>query len=97
MVKHQCSSRKSDTPSRVFLPGMKQSRPVSPFVVAFNLLTAMIRSHLTAGKDADLVVINGNPAKKINDIEKVQTVFKDGVGYDSAKLIESARGAVGLH
>lgn len=52
---------------------------------------------ITAGKDADLVVINGNPAKNINDIEKVQTVFKDGFGYDSAKLIESVRGAVGLH
>ena len=52
---------------------------------------------IAAGKDADLVVINGNPAKKIDDIEKVKTVFKDGVGYDSAKLIESVRGAVGLH
>jgi len=52
---------------------------------------------IAAGKDADLVVINGNPAKNINDMEKVQTVFKEGVGYDSAKLIESVRGAVGLH
>ncbi len=52
---------------------------------------------IAAGKDADLVVINGNPAKNINDIEKVETVFKDGVGYDSAKLIESVNGAVGLH
>lgn len=52
---------------------------------------------IAAGKDADLVLINGNPAKNINDIEKVQTVFKDGVGYDSAKLIESVHGAVGLH
>jgi imidazolonepropionase-like amidohydrolase len=52
---------------------------------------------IATGKDADLVVINGNPAKKIEDIEKVVTVFKEGVGYDSAKLIESAQGAVGLH
>ena len=52
---------------------------------------------IAAGKDADLVVINGNPAKNIDDIEKVETVFKDGVGYDSAKLIESVNGAVGLH
>jgi len=48
------------------------------------------------GKMADLVVIHGNPAANIEDIEKVEIVFKDGVGYDSAKLIESARGAVGL-
>ena len=51
---------------------------------------------LAAGKQADLVVIDGDPSAKINDIEKVETVFKDGVGYDSAKLVESVRGLVGL-
>ena len=35
-------------------------------------------------------------SKKIADIENVETVFKDGVGYDSAKLIESMRGLVGI-
>ncbi|MFZ0758730.1 MAG: amidohydrolase family protein [Candidatus Sulfotelmatobacter sp.] len=50
---------------------------------------------IAAGKQADLVVIKGDPSKKIEDIEKVETVFKDGVGYDSAKLIESVRGMVG--
>ncbi len=30
-------------------------------------------------------------------LERVEIVFKDGVGYDSAKLIESVRGAIGLH
>jgi imidazolonepropionase-like amidohydrolase len=52
---------------------------------------------LAPGKQADLVVIHGNPAENIADIEKVETVFQDGVGYDSAKLIESVRGAVALH
>ena len=51
---------------------------------------------LAAGKQADLVVIDGDPSGNIKDIEKVETVFKDGVGYDSAKLIESVRGLVGL-
>ncbi|HZQ69746.1 MAG TPA: amidohydrolase family protein [Terriglobales bacterium] len=51
---------------------------------------------IAAGKNADLVVIKGNPAEKISDIENVETVFKDGVGYDSAKLIESVRGLVGI-
>jgi imidazolonepropionase-like amidohydrolase len=50
---------------------------------------------IAAGKQADLVVIKGDPSKKIEDIESVETVFKDGVGYDSGKLIESVRGAVG--
>ena len=51
---------------------------------------------IAAGKQADLVVIKGDPSKKIEDIENVETVFKDGVGYDSAKLIESVRGMVGI-
>jgi hypothetical protein len=49
------------------------------------------------GKQADLVVIKGDPSRNIDDIEKVEVVFKNGVGYDSAKLMESARGSVGLH
>jgi imidazolonepropionase-like amidohydrolase len=52
---------------------------------------------LTPGKAADIVILRGNPAEKISDIEKVDVVFKDGVGYDSAKLIESVKGSVGLN
>jgi imidazolonepropionase-like amidohydrolase len=52
---------------------------------------------VAAGRQADLVVIHGDLAKNIADIENVEIVFKDGVGYDSAKLIESVRGTVGLH
>lgn len=51
---------------------------------------------IAAGKQADLVVIKGDPSKKIEDIENVETVFKDGIGFDSAKLIESVRGLVGV-
>ena len=47
------------------------------------------------GKDADLVVVDGDPAKTIADIEKVETVFKDGVGYDPAALLASVRGRYG--
>jgi len=50
---------------------------------------------IATGKQADLVVIKGDPSKKIEDIENVETVFKDGVGYDSAMLIDSVRGVVG--
>ena len=51
---------------------------------------------IAAGKQADLVVIHGDPSANIADIEKVETVFKDGIGYDSVKLINSVRGLVGL-
>ena len=48
------------------------------------------------GKTADLVVLGANPAENIANIEKVETVFKDGVGYDPLKLIKSDTGLVGL-
>ena len=51
---------------------------------------------IEVGKTADLVVVNGNPASSIQDIRNVELVFKDGVGYDSKKLFESAKGLVGL-
>jgi imidazolonepropionase-like amidohydrolase len=52
---------------------------------------------LATGKQADLVVIDGNPAEHITDIEKVELVFKNGVSYDPAKLLDSVRGQVGFH
>ena len=50
---------------------------------------------IAAGKAADLVVIKGDPSQKIEDIENTEIVFKDGIGYDPAKLIESVRGTAG--
>jgi imidazolonepropionase-like amidohydrolase len=51
---------------------------------------------IAAGKIADLVVINGDPVSKPAEIRKVVTVFKDGIGYDSPRMIESVRGLVGI-
>ena len=51
---------------------------------------------LAPGKQADLVVVRGDPSSRISDIENVEIVFKDGIGYDSAKLLQSVRGLVGL-
>jgi hypothetical protein len=50
---------------------------------------------IAPGKNADLIVVRGNPAANINDIEKVDLVFKDGVGFDSAKLLDSVKGRYG--
>jgi enamidase len=51
---------------------------------------------IAAGKQADLVVVDGDPSKTIADVRKVQTVFKQGIGFDPAKLIASVSGKVGL-
>ncbi|TMA73848.1 MAG: amidohydrolase [Deltaproteobacteria bacterium] len=51
---------------------------------------------IAPGKDADLVVVQGDPSKNIAEIEKVEIVFKQGVGYDSQKLFDSVRGVVGM-
>lgn len=52
---------------------------------------------LTPGKQADIMIVKGDPSKNIRDIENVEIVFKDGVGFDSKKLLESVKGQVGIH
>ena len=94
------------------IPGFANQRQVELFVDAgFTPLEAISIStlngatylgrdkrvgSLAAGKQADLVVINGNPAAAIGDIRRVETVFKQGVGYDPAKLIASVSGKAGI-
>jgi imidazolonepropionase-like amidohydrolase len=51
---------------------------------------------LEVGKQADMVLVRGDPSRDISDIRNVETVFKNGVGYDSAKLIQAVRGTVGV-
>jgi enamidase len=52
---------------------------------------------IAAGKQADLVVVRGDPSARIDDVENVELVFKQGVGYDSPKIFDSVKGRVGLH
>jgi imidazolonepropionase-like amidohydrolase len=51
---------------------------------------------IAAGKQADILIVRGDPSKNISDIENVEVVFKDGIGYDAAKLVKDANGWVGL-
>jgi predicted amidohydrolase YtcJ len=48
------------------------------------------------GKLADLVVLEGDLTADPSVIRAVRIVFKNGVGYDPAKLIESTKGRVGV-
>ncbi len=51
---------------------------------------------IEAGKLADLVVVKGDPSRRIADAENVEIVFKDGYAYDPARLLDSVRGMVGI-
>lgn len=51
---------------------------------------------IAVGKQADLVVIDGDPATRISEIRRVEVVFKNGVGYSSEKLFGAVRGLVGV-
>ncbi|HMG23113.1 MAG TPA: amidohydrolase family protein [Kofleriaceae bacterium] len=52
---------------------------------------------IAVGKNADLVVVKGDPSTRIADIENVEIVFKDGVGFDSAKLFASVKARYGQY
>jgi hypothetical protein len=51
---------------------------------------------VAVGKQADLVVLRGDPTRSAADIKNVVTVFRQGIGYDSATLIAATKGWVGI-
>jgi imidazolonepropionase-like amidohydrolase len=94
------------------IPGFSNQRQIELLVEAgFTPLEAItigtqngaryLRRHsrigtIAKGKQADLIVINGDPSTNIGDIRKVETVFRHGIGFNPVKLIDSVRGQVGL-
>ena len=52
---------------------------------------------LAQGKNADLVIVRGDPSHHIEDIENVELVFKDGQGFDAPKLLDSVKGRYGQY
>lgn len=51
---------------------------------------------IEAGKHADLVLIDGDLASDPALIRNVEIVFRDGVGFNSAAIVESIEGTVGV-
>ncbi len=49
------------------------------------------------GKDADLLIVHGDPSTSIADIETVELVFKDGIAYDPEKLLATVKGHFGQY
>ena len=50
---------------------------------------------IAAGKQADLIVVNGDPTARFADVQRVEIVFKRGIGYDSEKIFAAVKGVVG--
>ena len=52
---------------------------------------------IAAGKNADLVLIDGDITADIKNIRKTELVFKNGIGFDSQKIFDSVKGHVGMN
>jgi imidazolonepropionase-like amidohydrolase len=52
---------------------------------------------IEVGKNADLIVVDGNVADDINNIEKVQWVFRHGIAFNSQKILKQLKGQVGRY
>ena len=51
---------------------------------------------IAIGKQADLVLLAGDPSTGIEAVRRVDTVFRAGIGFDPAALVESVRGRAGI-
>jgi imidazolonepropionase-like amidohydrolase len=50
---------------------------------------------IEVGKQADLILIDGDISQDIQTIRKVVWVFKKGIGFSSARLFDNVKGQVG--
>ncbi len=52
---------------------------------------------IQVGKQADLVLVEGELKKDVSNIRNMSIVFKNGIGYNSKKIFEATQSVVGLH
>lgn len=52
---------------------------------------------IQTGKEADLLIVRGNPSKRIEDLDNVEMVFTNGIAYDPNMLLDTVKGEVGWH
>jgi hypothetical protein len=52
---------------------------------------------ISTGKQADMVLIDGDVADTVKDMRNTEIVFKNGIGYDSPAILQWTKGMVGLH
>jgi hypothetical protein len=49
------------------------------------------------GKRADLILVDGDPVRDAAALDRMPTVFKAGIGYDTQKIFDAMKGAIGLY
>lgn len=69
---------------------------IASFNGAYYLNISDKTGTIEIGKNADLVLIDGDLTQDISNIRNVETVFKSGIGFDSKKIFDSVKGQVGL-
>ena len=52
---------------------------------------------LEVGKQADLSIIDGDLTEDVRNIRKMEVVFKNGIGFNTSRLMESVKGLVGKY
>jgi imidazolonepropionase-like amidohydrolase len=52
---------------------------------------------IAAGKRADLLLVEGDPAADARALDRMPLVFKAGVGYRSQIFFDELKGAIGLY
>ena len=50
---------------------------------------------LAEGKQADLILVDGKPDEDLRHLSRIDLVFRNGIAYDSKKIVESLKGKVG--
>lgn len=73
----------------------EQAIQIATYNGALFLGKARTIGTLAPGKQADIVVVRGNPSADIHDIRHTEIVFKDGAAYHSPAILRSLVGQVG--
>lgn len=50
---------------------------------------------VTAGKEADLLVVRGAPNQTIDAIDDIEIIFTNGIAYEPQMLLAGTKGQVG--
>lgn len=62
---------------------------VCAYALAFSVFARKETRYTVPGKLADIILVDGDPTRRIADLDRVSLVVKDGNVYDTAALYES--------